>query len=53
MIIVVVLTVLIYGSMMPLVAHLLLGEKEIKHHGKKVMIKTGRTFNQTPAHPEL
>ena len=53
MIIVVVLTVLIYGSIMPLVAHLLLGEKEPKHQGKKVMIKTGRTFNQTPEHPEL
>ena len=53
MIIIVVLTVLIYGSMMPLVAHLLLGEKEPKHQGKKVRIKTGRTFNQTPEHPEL
>ena len=53
MIIVVVLTVLIYGSLMPLVAHLLLGDKEIQHQGKKVMIKTGRSFNQTPEHPEL
>ena len=49
MILIVVATVLIYGSLMPLVARLLLGEKEQKHQGKKIRITSGRQFNQTPA----
>ena len=49
MILIVVATVLIYGSLMPLVAHLVLGEKEPKHQGKKIHIVSGRSFNQTPA----
>ena len=49
MILIVVATVLIYGSLMPLVARLLLGEKEQKHQGKKIRINSGRQFNQTPA----
>ena len=49
MILIVVATVLIYGSLMPLVAHLVLGEKEPKHQGKKIHIVSGRSFDQTPA----
>ena len=45
MILIVVATVLIYGSLMPLVAHLVLGENEPKHKGKKIHIKSGRQFD--------
>ena len=44
MILIVVLTVLIYGSFMPLLRHLLIGEEERQHRGEKKMIKHGRSF---------
>ena len=53
MIIIVVSTVLIYGSLMPLVAHLVLGKREVIHHGPRIHIKSGCTFNETPHTPDL
>ena len=52
MIAVVVSTVVIYGSLMPLVAYLVLGEREELHKGPKIQIKSGRTFEQRPENPE-